>query len=437
MTREISLTRESARKLKRRKAALCSLALLAAPAANQCDSASAGGGLPCDVDNAVRSKCQACHGSSTKFGAPMSLATYEDTQKAAVSDPSKMVWQMMQARIHSTTNPMPPRGQTPLTDAELAALDRWFGTNAAAGSAQCTNLVAPGDLGALSGPAYLPCTPNRTFNAHASGSTNEFSVPATYSNSYICFNFDRPFATNEQAIAWAPLIDNDQVIHHMILYGVASRPAADTSSSCYGPTLSGSMVAGWAPGGTNAVMDTDVGLNLDFPAYQLQIHYANNTGASTTDSSGVGFCTTTTPRQNTAGIVTLGQSPFTIPAGANSYPVVGQCNNLSSDAATTMTVIATQPHMHLLGSGFRTEHLGHDDLSNIPQGGWNFDAQRHYSILPRRQVLPGEQLRTTCYYDNPGASPVSFGPKTQDEMCYDFITVYPYAAAVRKCGPTL
>jgi hypothetical protein len=72
------------------------------------------------------------------------------------------------------------------------------------------------------------------------------------------------------------------------------------------------------------------------------------------------------------------------------------------------------------------------DLSNIPLGSWNFDNQIHYPIT-RREVLPGDTLRTTCYYDNPSPSSVGFGTKTSDEMCYDFITVFPYAAANKHC----
>ena len=93
--------------------------------------------------------------------------------------------------------------------------------------------------------------------------------------------------------------------------------------------------------------------------------------------------------------------------------------------------------MHLLGSGFKTQHkrgltdIG--DLVSLPMGTWSFDDQRHYNVTPRRDVLPGDVLTTTCYYDNPTASTVTFGEGTHDEMCFDFITVYPYDAANKSC----
>jgi hypothetical protein len=185
-------------------------------------------------------------------------------------------------------------------------------------------------------------------------------------------------------------------------------------------------------------MDPDVGLVLDYPYFQLQIHYNNARYADGADASGVAFCTTNTPRTNAAGIVTLGTMLFFIPPNANDYAVTSNCSNLASDGRTTMTVISTSPHMHLLGTGFRTQHLRGSttdmgDLSNIAVGTWSFDNQKHYPINPRRQVVPGDTLRTTCFFDNPTSSAVTFGTRTRDEMCYDFVTVYPYNLATKRC----
>ena len=39
-------------------------------------------------------------------------------------------------------------------------------------------------------------------------------------------------------------------------------------------------------------------------------------------------------------------------------------------------------------------------------------------------------------YDNPGAQPVFFGEATEDEMCFNFVMVYPVEAIGenRQCG---
>ena len=63
--------------------------------------------------------------------------------------------------------------------------------------------------------------------------------------------------------------------------------------------------------------------------------------------------------------------------------------------------------------------------------------RRAPAAVPRRQVQPGDVLTTTCYYDNPNTTSVGFGNKTSDEMCFDFIAVFPYALANKKCGSIL
>jgi hypothetical protein len=342
---------------------------------------------------------------------------------------------------------MPPNGQTGLSPAELGALDSWFGAGAPSGTDACGGggTDSGGSVGPTVeiGPQFLPCTPSHTLTAHAAGSTTaKYPVPNPTSDSYVCFNFRSPFASGEQAIALAPIIDDARVIHHWILYGTNSTLTdGSISNNCQSATITDTHVSGWAPGGQNMVLDPDVGLVLDYPYFQLQIHYNNSRYADGADASGIAFCTTTTPRPNAAGIVSLGTVLFSIPANANDFAVTSNCSNLASDGRTTMTVLGTSPHMHLLGTGFRTQHLrgattDMGDLSNIPLGTWSFDNQKHYTTSPRRQVLPGDTLRTTCFFDNPSSSAVTFGPRTRDEMCYDFITVYPYASATRRCtGP--
>jgi hypothetical protein len=273
--------------------------------------------------------------------------------------------------------------------------------------------------------------------AHAPGSAAKYTVPTTFKNTYSCFTFKNPFPPGEQGLAWAPAVDNDQVVHHAMLYGMQTGTdgAVSADRDCYIATATGKNLAAWAPGSTNYVMDPDVSLALDFPYVTLQIHHSNNTGSDATDQTGFGFCTGA-PRENTAGILVLGSTSILVPPLGQAQ-AVGQCDNLSADGVTPITIVSALPHMHVIGSGFRTEHLGHPDLSNIPVGTWDFDTQKTYQISPRRQVLPGEILRTTCSYANTTTATVRFGAATTDEMCYNFVTAYPYAAAKQKCGPPI
>jgi hypothetical protein len=394
--------------------------------------------LPCDVDAILRQRCQACHSSPSKFGAPMPLTTMDDILRAAVT-PGSTVAQRMKVRINDVNNPMPPKGQTPLKDAELATLNRWLDSNTPAGTVPCTNLPPPGDLDALTGPEYLPCTPNKSLVATGSGPGGKFNVPSSSNLAdYRCFSFQAPFGANEQSHAWAPIIDDDQIIHHWLLFG-ASGPARAASGIGCQLAVENAMVAGWAPGGANGVNPPDVSQKLTYPWYILQVHYANQTGQTRPDGSGVAFCTGAA-RQNVAGIVTLGTNSISIPPGATAATATGLCNgsgapSLAIDGSTPITIVSTSPHMHMLGTKFRTEHVGFGDLSNIQD--WNFDVQIHYPTNPRRTIRPGELLRTTCTFRNPGSRTIGFGPGTDQEMCYDFVLAYPYDKVRTKCGPSL
>jgi hypothetical protein len=364
----------------------------------------------------------------------MPLTTMDEILAQARVSPGTVA-QAIKARINDANNPMPPRGQTPLKDTELARMNQWLDANTPAAPAPCTNLPPPADLNALTGPEYLPCTPNKFLQARNSTGGKYQVAPSRDAADYRCFNFPNPFAATEHALAWAPIIDDDEIIHHWLLFG-ADAPVATDSYGCQ-LAVTNTLVAGWAPGGSNAVTPGDVSVKLNFPHYVLQVHYSNKTGTTRADASGVAFCTGGA-RQNVAGPVTLGTNTISVPPQSTAT-ATGLCNgsgapSLSLDGSP-ITIMSTSPHMHKAGRAFRTEHVGFPDLSNIPT--WDFDVQLHYAVEPRRVVRPNELLRTTCTYQNTTATRIIYGPSTDQEMCYDFVLAYPYDKVRKKCGPTL
>jgi hypothetical protein len=307
-----------------------------------------------------------------------------------------------------------------MADADKAVLNAWFDANTPKSGDVCQTGTNPDCVG----PQCLKnCEFSHVMKVYAGGegSGQKFTVPAgpNYQN-YVNFSFKNPFAPGETATAQAPIIDNPTVIHHFILYGV---------DAIGGQT----HVAGWAPGGTNGVMPDDVSELLDYPSFTMQVHYFNNTSQQQQDASGVSFCTTKTPRKYLAGIFTLGTIGIYVPPNSTAN-AVATCN-----VQRNMTIIGTSPHMHQIGYGFTTTHtrggtlnnMGY--LSNIPDDHWSFDGQKHYPMIPRRDANVGDVLTTTCKYRNPSGAAVTFGPLTQNEMCFDFMTVYPYSTQLRSC----
>lgn len=119
--------------MSRTRALLFSFTLLAAPAANECNSNEH---LPCDVEDVLVAKCQTCHNGDPRL-APMPLLTYADTQAPAPSNPADQVWQRIQVRIESTVNPMPPSHAAALTDGERQVLRAWVAQGAPGSAVVC------------------------------------------------------------------------------------------------------------------------------------------------------------------------------------------------------------------------------------------------------------------------------------------------------------
>lgn len=387
-----------------------------------------GSGNPfCNVETVLQSKCQSCHSNPPIAGAPFPLVTYADTQANAPGT-STPIWQRMQARVTART--MPPAGAPALTDTEYNTMVNWF--NGGAQGSDCGGGGSGG--GGFGGVGPLPCAVTRQFKAHAPGNVNaKYNVAPGTINVYKCFTFRNPmYGTNEIITAQRPFADNLSVVHHFILFGVASgTDGAIQESGCVTPQLNGTQLDGWAPGGTNDIFPDDIGTRIEQPFVTLQIHYYTQSGGQ--DASGIEYCTTTQQRTNIAKVVTLGTDNISIPSGAQNYGVTGSCSGLPS-GGSPVYVIGTSPHMHQIGSGFQTKVMKNGFLlSNIPLGQWRFDSQRHYYV-DRYQMNPGDQTQTTCYYTNNTGRTVSFGPNTENEMCYDFLMVYPASAAKTECG---
>ncbi|MCH9688650.1 MAG: hypothetical protein K0V04_44880 [Deltaproteobacteria bacterium] len=398
-------------------------------------------GLPCAVRDALAANCGMCHGASPSFGAPMPLTSYDDVVVPAPTDPTRRVYEMMMERMTAEAGMMPPDGN--ISEEDSAVILDWIAEGAPQDTDAMCGESEPDEPNPNVGPENLPCDAEYVMTAHADGNDEPFVVPTQGAdNLYRCFVYASPFAAGEQATAWAPIIDDERVVHHWILYRASSGNYTHGSAvPCdVSLQLTADFVAGWAPGGENVILPDDVGLDLGQPGdfYVLQVHY-NNTAhhPDAWDKSGVAFCSTPTARPKTAGILTLGTTGINIPPGAVAHEELGTCGFLSTIFWPPMHILSTSPHMHQLGRGFRTVLERTDGSSevvtDIPV--FDFESQGMYPNDPEIVVNPGDTLRSTCIYDNPGSASVGFGEGTSDEMCFNFVLAYPIdALANRNCG---
>ncbi|HEY2733132.1 MAG TPA: hypothetical protein VGI70_04065, partial [Polyangiales bacterium] len=308
----------------------------------------------CDALGVVRTKCQTCHGAMHLYGAPMSMVTYDDFQKPAVTDATKKVYQMVSMRIHDAMRPMPPINNPTLTATELATLDGWIAGGAQPGTdPTCPNLPAAPAPGATdSGSTAAAAPPNTTVDADGypwpndcekhykiliysgtEGSGQKQMIPAGQ-ETHPQITLTPPWPAKAQGLAFKPITDNKMVLHHWILSGP-----------------DGAFIMGWAPGSNGSQpFPPDVGEDLPTGTMHMDVHY-NNLGGTTAqqDASGFEVCTIETPSKLRPHLATIEGI-----VGNANVPAHQHVDNTTSCTVTAsmgdVTLISNSPHMHKLGT---------------------------------------------------------------------------------------
>jgi hypothetical protein len=397
--------------------------------------------LPCDVQEVLQEACGGCHGSTPRWGAPMALVTWEDTQQAAMSDPERTVHELMKERLNDASDPMPPAAHDEMTAEDKALLNAWLdaGAPAATEGEACEpapDAGVPDDAAPDAGGSghALPCEPQYEFTAFDPADPEQgFEVPTGGNgNFYKCFAFAAPFEEGEQGVAWGPIIDDERTIHHWILWESPRHYEDGSVFDCGAlPDNESTFLAGWAPGGGNMVMPDDVGLKLNpNGTLLLQVHYWN-VGAigGIRDRSGMALCTGS-GRPKEAGVVTVGPMDLHIPARSEETHSL-TCPGVVTQALGGFEILASSPHAHGLATRFTTEIVRNEGtaaetvelLTDVNP--WRFDDQTSYPQDPPVVVNEGDGIRVTCQYDNDRDTDAYWGENTEDEMCFDFLLVTP------------
>jgi hypothetical protein len=312
---------------------------------------------------------------------------------------------------------------------------------AGAGQAGGAVIASAGTGGAVDETDYSwpsDCEQRYTFHAHATGSdTTKYSVPSG-SQYYASFMFSAPWGSKDvQGLKFRSIIDNKAIVHHWILYGVDSANTQDGAvqggpNQLFPISLPGeAFIQGWAPGAQDGVMPDGVGLHMASgatAAYRLEIHYYNSRTTNEVDQSGVEFCVTSKKRPIDAAVHWLGTASFSVPAHAKQ-DVVSTCKpNITNGPVHILNV---SPHMHKTGVGAKAiinrANGTQETLLDIP---FNFNEQRAHAVpldgsAPDVQLMPGDTVTTTCEFNNTTDAAISFGEKTENEMCFFFTLAYP------------
>jgi hypothetical protein len=373
-------------------------------------------GLPCDVNKILEGRCQTCHGSSTQFGASAPLVTHDDLVKNGPGASSaKKVYELVAARIHDASRPMPPTPNPLLDAADTATLDAWIAAGAPASSDRCTSEKAD------DGVKPLSCTPDVTLKA-----ATKYAMPQGTVDQYVCVGIDVNLTTKRHITALAPRLDNKTILHHILLFqSPQTESATPTPCAAFG-SASWKLVAGWAPGGNNLELPAEAGFPEEKGTthWVVQLHYNNAKNlAGQLDNSGYDLCTTENLRPNDAGVVAFGSTKFSIPPRSTTTV---KCDYTLPKTFKDVKLFNASPHMHTRGTAMSTERLagGTGAPSTIfANPNFSFENQANFPI--KAEVAPGDVMRTRCTWKNAGDTAIAFGENTGDEMCFDFIGYYP------------
>jgi hypothetical protein len=396
---------------------------------------STGNEIPCDVKKVVEANCTLCHASPPKFGAPMSLVSWDDFQRPAVKDPSRKVYQSADERIHMTGAGRMPENQE-LSAADLATLEAWLRAGAPAGSpCDPTSLDATtgSDAGGSDATVAPPreagpdeeCFELRAHGQQTAADTTPFST--NQAEGYTCFKFAVPWKKPMQGVEFQTILDDAAVVHHWLLYQTALPTIDGSFSSCIGAHPGTALVTGWAPGGKDLVLPPDVGLELPPPgqSFILEVHYNNPTVQTFQDRTGVRICATSTVRPHTASITWAGTESIQIPARAQGT-ATGKCVPKRKGLGPTdpIHLLYQWPHGHKLLTRMQTLiNRATGVTETLHDAPFTFANQTSYDTPTL--LLPGDTLTTTCWYNNTTGAAVTFGPSTTQEMCYAFLYAWP------------
>lgn len=359
----------------------------------------------------------------------MSLSTLEDFQRNAPD--GVPMHQRVLERLNDTAAPMPPASRPQLGDAEKSALSDWLLAKAPASRETCG--AAPGDDAGATLPPPIPdseCEMIIELRAHQNQTVDDstgFQPPQT-DDHYECFRFPVPWANKMQVLKMEPLVGDQRVLHHFLLYQDPEKTGADGSHDpCNGVHPNAALLTGWAPGGQGVSLPPNVGLQVaqgPSAQFNLEIHY-NNQGryADVNDRSGVRLCATSKLRTNEATSHWLGTELILLPPGQKTE-VTGICQ--PQQAAH---IISVSPHMHKLGRHMKTIITRLDGSEEtLNNRAFDFNDQQIYPVGGRAGevvVGPGDKLTTTCTYENETSRFVPFGQSTSQEMCYNFVVAWP------------
>jgi mono/diheme cytochrome c family protein len=363
-----------------------------------------------DIQALTQQHCESCHLPGGV--APFPLVTYQDAQAEHAALAASV-------QAHRMPPWMPAdgcqllQGDRRLSDAAIASFVNWSAQGAPEGdSAKSVAFPQPDgglpwvDLTLQPAAGYLPS--------------------ASLQDDYHCFQLD-PGLTSDQYLVGVDILPQQrQLVHHVLLFAAtqAEAQAADDAQAgpgwtCFGGPGTGGqprLLGGWVPGSSATRFPDGTGIQMKAgEVVVMQVHYNLANGAPAPDQTTARLQLARSPVALPATLLPVADATFSIPPNA-----IGYSSTLAGAAPASGTIWGVAPHMHVKGRKIQVT-VGSGCLVDVPA--WDFRWQQTYFLQTPLPITAGTAVSLTCTWDNPTASPVTWGESTSDEMCLSFLYV--------------
>jgi hypothetical protein len=268
--------------------------------------------------------------------------------------------------------------------------------------------------------------------------TPEFNDESNPGNEYRCFALEHNREEAFYITALHPIIDQTSMVHHVVLAKAKDDSMVNGSKRAKGANCiddgafisdfsSGAMLGGWAPGMQPIELPEGVGILIQPDDYiVIQMHYyKGDNPEGTSDQSGYTF-RTTDQVEHVAQMFPFGFQNFTIPAGDEAYT-----KTTSIGLPFDIKIWGIFPHMHVLGSAYKTwiAHEDGDKTCLAESKYYDFENQLQYIYEYDEELSKDDKLKISCTWNNSTSNPdlihnppidIGYGERTDEEMCYAF-----------------
>jgi len=221
-----------------------------------------------------------------------------------------------------------------------------------------------------------------------------------------------------------------QYVHHFVVKGYPDSACSGNSAQVYA----------WASGTMALAIPDEAGIPFGlngFQSFRIQTHFDNpkqETGLL--DSSGVSlyYVTGANLRANDAQMLIVGDPTVatngeTVPVGLSAWTFTCPASCLTKQMAdagvTSVTIFQRALHMHATGT-YMESTITRDStvLRKDKTEYYNWEFQGALRQPSTYTLEPGDSLTTKCVYDT-AKTGMKMGPASDDEMCMDFIMIWP------------